>query len=344
MHDRAPVFVTSESSITYHGTVTLKAEPPWVRIKSSLSICSPPSTHPVLGVACMHNAQPPTVIYLPSSGGQGGSRFAPELVTRKRFPFRRYSFQEDGSLVVRVKHLNRDGRPCPYTKPAVRFDTPPTGSHATPLPDFEPRSIPPTLTSTSASTVELLKNLVPALVEDPSSFEESISSICAAHNVDRTVISTLMQAAKRRSSSRPPGHTRTMDRSTPFVVSSSTSTPVAATVSLVPFKHERPFPSGHRGATIWYSTQSYSDVLGPPSGIPGIAGNLYIHKNLSTSTQQIWLFDRDARWITVSGVAKAIHPTIVDRVLSIRSDGSPNWVTTTGFTNVQSRLKTRTDV
>ncbi|KAF9778510.1 hypothetical protein BJ322DRAFT_1025198 [Thelephora terrestris] len=231
MHDRAPVFVTSESSITYHGTVTLKAG---------------------------HHG------YLPSLlGGQGGSRFAPELVTRKRFPFRRYSFQEDGSLVVRVKHLNRDGRPRPYTKPAYA--------------------------ETSAQALE------PWTGQPLSSFHHP-------------------------------------------------HPPLAATVSLVPFKHERPFPSGHRGATIWYSTQSYSDVLGPPSGIPGIAGNLYIHKNLSTSTQQIWLFDRDARWITVSGVAKAIHPTIVDRVLSIRSDGSPNWVTTAGFTNVQSRLKTRTDV
>ncbi|KAF9786233.1 hypothetical protein BJ322DRAFT_1108087 [Thelephora terrestris] len=335
MHDRAPVFVTSESSITYHGTVTLKAEPPWVRIKSSLSICSPPSTHPVLGVACMHNAQPPTVIYLPSSGGQGGSRFAPELVTRKRFPFRRYSFQEDGSLVVRVKHLNRDGRPCPYTKPAVRFDTPPTGSHATPLPDFEPRSIPPTLTSTSASTVELLKNLVPALVEDPSSFEESISSICAAHNIDRTVISTLMQAAKRRSSSRPPGHTRTMDRSTPFVASSSTSTPAATTVS--PIKQERPFPSGSPGITAWYSSHSLKDLCSPPPDLDPNVGDLYVHNNRAEASYNVWLYGLDETWAFVDVGDKVHHPVITDRVLSMRANGTPSWITAANYTTIKGR-------
>ena len=129
------------------------------------------------------------------------------------------------------------------------------------------------------------------------------------------------------------------DRSTPSVVvpSSSTSAAVTTVVSLVPFKHERPFPSGHRGATTWYTTQSYSNVLGPPSGIPEVAGNLYIHKNITTSTQQIWLFDRDARWTAVPDDAKVNHPTAADRVLSIRADGSPSWVTATGFTTMQGR-------
>ena len=31
-----------------------------------------------------------------------------KLITRRRFPLRRYSFQEDGSLVVKEKHTNRD--------------------------------------------------------------------------------------------------------------------------------------------------------------------------------------------------------------------------------------------
>ena len=52
-------------------------------------------------------------------------------------------------------------------------------------------------------SVELLKSLVPALVEDPTSFEEAISSICAAHDVDESVVSALKQAARRGSSSLP---------------------------------------------------------------------------------------------------------------------------------------------
>ena len=115
------------------------------------------------------------------------------------------------------------------------------------------------------------------------------------------------------------------------------ASPSSTAVSLVPFKHERPFSSGHRGSTIWYSTQSYSNVSGPPSGIPEVAGHLYIHKNLSNSTQQVWLFSREARWIHTPNDMKVIHPTIVDRVLSLRSDGSPNWVTAVGFANVRGR-------
>jgi hypothetical protein len=81
-------------------------------------------------------------------------------------------------------------------------------------------------------------------------------------------------------------------------------------------------------------------MLGPPSGIPEVAGNLYVHKNLSSSTQQIWMFGREAQWTAVPDGAKVNHPTVVDRILSIRSDGSPNWVTATGFANAQNR-KTR---
>ena len=113
---------------------------------------------------------------------------------------------------------------------------------------------------------------------------------------------------------------------------------------MIPFKHERQFSSGLRGATIWYTTQSYFDVSGPSSGIPEVAGNIYIHKNLSTSTQQIWMFDREARWTAVLGDAKVNHPTVVDRILSIRSDGSPNWVTAAGFANALSRRVRVSDV
>ncbi|KAF9653291.1 hypothetical protein BDM02DRAFT_3182831 [Thelephora ganbajun] len=292
----------------------------------------------------MRNAQPPTVIYLPSLGGHAGSRITPELVTRKRFPFRRYSIQEDGSMVVRVRHPNQDARPRPYAKPVVRFNTP-SSRHASLLPNFESASAHPTSTSTSDPnpTVELLKSLVPALVEDPSSFEESISSICAAHDIDESAIFAVMQATRRRSSIRPLERTRTLDQSTPSIVVPS-STPTIAAVSLVPFRHERPFTSGHRGVTIWYTTQSYSDISGPPSGIPGVAGNLYVHKNLSTSTQQIWLFGREAQWTVVPDDMRVTHPSVGDWMLSVRSDGSPNWVTAAGFTNLKARKARISDV
>ena len=102
--------------------------------------------------------------------------------------------------------------------------------------------------------------------------------------------------------------------------------------------------SGLRGSTVWYTTQSYSDMLEPPSGIPELVGSLYIHKNLSIPAHQIWMFDREARWVPVPDDARVNHPTVAGRMLSIRSDGSPNWVSATGFANVKNRRVNRISV
>jgi len=85
-------------------------------------------------------------------------------------------------------------------KPVVKFDTP-TARPVTPQPD--PRSTPIPSTSAPGSNVEILRSVLPALVEDPSSLEELISFICNAHDIDASVASTLMKAARIRSSSRP---------------------------------------------------------------------------------------------------------------------------------------------
>lgn len=183
----------------------------------------------------MRDVQPPTIIYLPSSGGNGGSRITPEVccftddwadldpihlahcpqeipvssLQRPRrwengcegsTPKSRYvSFPPQSRFLV-VKFCYR--RSHPYARPVVRFDTPTPPS---PNPEFVSTHPITTSSSNPNLTVELLKALVPALIEDPTSFEESISSICAAHNVDRSAISTIMQATRRRPSGNPLG-------------------------------------------------------------------------------------------------------------------------------------------
>ncbi|KAF9643068.1 hypothetical protein BDM02DRAFT_3192257 [Thelephora ganbajun] len=234
----------------------------------------------------MRNTQPPPVIYLPSSGGCAGSRITPELITCRRFPFRRYSIQEDGSMVVRVKHPNRDARPRPYAKPAVRFSTPPPRRASPPL-DSEFASTNPASTSDPNPIAELLKSLIPALVEDPTSFEESIPSICVAHDIDRSVISSVMQETKRRSSIRPLERARTLDRSTPSIVIPSSSTSIAVS----PIKQERPFPSGSPGVTAWYSSHSLTTIRGPPLDLDPNIGDLYVHNNRAEASHEVWLYE-----------------------------------------------------
>jgi hypothetical protein len=68
-----------------------------------------------------------------------------------------------------------------------------------------------------------------------------------------------------------------------------------------------------------------------------VGGYLYIHRNLSDATYQVWLFGINAQWTSIPSDAKIAHPLISDRVLSIRADGTPSWVTVVGFASIQSR-------
>ena len=131
---------------------------------------------------------------------------------------------------------------------------------------------------------------------------------------------------------------RTLD---PPATSSHNPIPTSSTApvisgSLTPHRHERTFSSGPRGTTIWYTTESHTDVLAPPA-VPAVAGHIYVHTNMTTTVRQMWLYDASARWIVVTDQMKVAHPTLSDRVLSIRSDGTPNWVTPAGFVSTQHR-------
>ena len=53
--------------------------------------------------------------------------------------------------------------------------------------------------------------------------------------------------------------------------------------------------------------------------------------------RQVWFYDTNARWVPVTNQIKIAHPTLSDRVLSVRSDGTPNWITPSGFTSVQQQ-------
>lgn len=205
----------------------------WSGIKSSLAQRLPPISVCSTSVPGMDGNQSPTVIYLPSSGGRAGSRISPEvsfpniepeepdLTTDSLLPTGSFHFVATVSrrmevcrsglrtriamrecfllskLTLIVRAISRR-RSRPYVKPAVRFTTPPS-HHSSP----SPRCDSTTSTHGRNSTAELLKNLIPALVEDPAGFEASISSICAAHDIDRSVISAVTQAAKRKSSLNP---------------------------------------------------------------------------------------------------------------------------------------------
>lgn len=90
----------------------------------------------------------------------------------------------------------------PYAGHTVRFSTP--VSHSGSLSVSSEVELPQTSsTSKRDGTADLLKTLIPALIRDPATYEESISSICTAYNIDPSVVSAINYAVKQGSSSRP---------------------------------------------------------------------------------------------------------------------------------------------
>ena len=140
----------------------------------------------------------------------------------------------------------------------------------------------------------------------------------------------------------PPASTETILQRTSATAASSTSPLVPSTSSsLVPIKHQRPFSSGPRGYTIWYSTESSESIPSPSSDLPTSAGILYLHKNLARGATQIWLCDIRRNWIDITNAQGVKHPSMADRILLLRSDGLPSWLTAASYAATQARREKR---
>ena len=107
--------------------------------------------------------------------------------------------------------------------------------------------------------------------------------------------------------------------------------------SLAPIKQQRPFSSGSPGVTTWYSSASPQRISSPPSTITAQIGELYIHHTRLEDVYDIWLYGQDFRWKRVTDIEKVYHPTIDDRVLSMRANGTPNWITAASYTTIRGR-------
>ena len=105
----------------------------------------------------------------------------------------------------------------------------------------------------------------------------------------------------------------------------------------IPVRHQRPFVSGPKGSTVWYTTASNQPISLPPASLPTSSGILYIHTNLTTNTNQVWLCNINARWTDIGTTENVKHPSITDRILFFRSDGIPSWLTSTNYATIQSR-------
>jgi hypothetical protein len=106
----------------------------------------------------------------------------------------------------------------------------------------------------------------------------------------------------------------------------------------VPEKEVRPFRHGNLpGRTIWYRSSAPGTLTAPPDVQDNTLaeGHLYVHTNTLTGDRQTWIFRADRTW----GVAVATHqhPLMEDRVLWLRTDGEPSWITRHTYRTYQSK-------
>ena len=107
--------------------------------------------------------------------------------------------------------------------------------------------------------------------------------------------------------------------------------------SLVPYEtRERRFNSNSgSGKTTWYFSESSANISSPPVIPQAEIGHLYVHFDCSTRTHQYWIFGANNEWQSVSKGSE--YPLNHDRVLSIRNNGEPSWVTRASIATTQGR-------
>ncbi|KAF9783285.1 hypothetical protein BJ322DRAFT_1021987 [Thelephora terrestris] len=293
----------------------------------------------------------PCPVYLPSSGGYTSSRLSSEPFHRRVFAFRKYSVEEDGRLVARTRN---GGHELPATFQSKNRDVPQASQDSLPRKQVE-----------GAALSRLFQQLVP-LTTDLSNFESKAAAICEAFDLDPTTSTEIISSFKhrlpadtsQRSNPSPPATSgptisepRPTDSLAPFRESiadpgpsintghshAAPATTAEATSTPTPFKQQRPFSSGSPGFTTWYTTSSVDNITSPSPGITPEIGELYIHHNRVTDIHHVWLYGINRQWKCVTEQEKVYHPAIEDRVLSLRANGTPNWITTASFTTIRGR-------
>ena len=99
---------------------------------------------------------------------------------------------------------------------------------------------------------------------------------------------------------------------------------------------QRSFASNSRSShTTWYFGKSDTNIPSPPIVSQAVTGHLYVHLNSSANTYQYWMLGGNNQWESVSKGSE--YPLNHDRILSIRSNGEPSWVTRALTITTQSR-------
>jgi hypothetical protein len=79
------------------------------------------------------------------------------------------------------------------------------------------------------------------------------------------------------------------------------------------------------------------DIDAPPTVHEPAVGDLYVHTNMGTEIRQVWLYQHGGVWQRIDVRRKIYHPNVQGRVLRMRKDGTPNWITAASYATIIGR-------
>lgn len=119
-------------------------------------------------------------------------------------------------------------------------------------------------------------------------------------------------------------------------------------------RHARMFQSSNTpGETVWYESSDNVPLAHPDATICPNVGDLYLHRDRTTGNLQLWISTLQGHWsgMPIEYIQKYLpdrivigvsHPKFNDRLLKLRANGEPSWVTRQTLATLKSRKKGET--
>ena len=115
-------------------------------------------------------------------------------------------------------------------------------------------------------------------------------------------------------------------------------------------RHARMFQSSNTpGETVWYESSDSVPLKHPDAAICPDAGDLYLHYDRTTGNLQLWISTIQGHWNSVpvryiqkylpDRIVDVSHPKFTNRLLKLRANGEPSWVTRQTLATLKSRKK-----
>ncbi|KAF8271542.1 hypothetical protein EI94DRAFT_1698087 [Lactarius quietus] len=257
----------------------------------------------------------------------------PKTILRQRFPMRHYHLEAGGQLSNVAKVMDRSVDQVAssnYVMAAV------TSSHTS---DTITRLIADFLKPhTSSLSIPLIDRAMCCLIMGDFSREDitqvlnsQLDSLAISPEAKQSIIPALLgiaELAKVQLQGTPLSTSLSPPRVDPELMEGNTGGSYQMC--------QRAFSSNSgSGYTTWYFAKCSLSILMPPTIPQAKTGHLYVHLDTSRSVFLYWMLSIANQWERVSAGVES--PLNHDRVLAIRANGEPSWITRVSTVTTKTR-------